>query len=79
MKRCSDAATGLWRLHAGPGHWRKKSSRSGSSVIIVKPGPFRTEFLGRSINAAAAELPAYAETAGKTRAYRNTNKRPAGR
>lgn len=45
----------------------------GLKVIIVEPGPFRTEFLGRSINAAAAELPAYAETAGKARAYRDTN------
>ena len=45
----------------------------GLKVIIVEPGPFRTEFLGRSINAAAAELPAYAETAGKAREYRDTN------
>ena len=45
----------------------------GLKVIIVEPGPFRTEFLGRSINAAAAELPAYAATAGKARAYRDTN------
>ena len=45
----------------------------GLKVIILEPGPFRTEFLGRSINAAAAELPAYAETAGKARAYRDSN------
>ncbi len=45
----------------------------GLKVIIVEPGPFRTEFLGRSINAAAVELPIYAETAGKARTYRDTN------
>jgi NAD(P)-dependent dehydrogenase (short-subunit alcohol dehydrogenase family) len=37
------------------------------AVILVEPGPFRTEFLGRSINVARTELPAYAETAGKMR------------
>lgn len=39
----------------------------GIAVILAEPGPFRTEFLGRSINVAKAELPAYAETAGKMR------------
>ena len=45
----------------------------GLSVIIVEPGPFRTEFLGRSINTARNELPAYAATSGKLRAYRDSN------
>ena len=45
----------------------------GLSVIIVEPGPFRTEFLGRSINTAKNELQAYAETSGKLRAYRDSN------
>ena len=45
----------------------------GLKVIIVEPGPFRTEFLGRSIAAAAAVIDAYAETAGKQRAYRDSN------
>ena len=45
----------------------------GLSVIIVEPGPFRTEFLGRSINTARNELPAYADTSGKLRAYRDGN------
>jgi NAD(P)-dependent dehydrogenase (short-subunit alcohol dehydrogenase family) len=45
----------------------------GIAVIIVEPGPFRTEFLGRSINAAKNELPAYAATVGLTRAYRDNN------
>lgn len=41
----------------------------GVKVIIVEPGPFRTEFLGRSINASRNEMPEYATTAGATRAY----------
>ncbi len=45
----------------------------GLSVIIVEPGPFRTEFLGRSINTARNALPAYADTSGKLRAYRDGN------
>ena len=45
----------------------------GIAVIIVEPGPFRTDFLGRSINAAKLELPAYAATAGAMRAYSKTN------
>ena len=45
----------------------------GLSVIIVEPGPFRTEFLGRSIATARAEIDAYAETSGKLRHYRDTN------
>ena len=45
----------------------------GLSVTIVEPGPFRTEFLGRSIHTARNELPAYAETSGKLRAYRDGN------
>lgn len=42
-------------------------------VIIVEPGPFRTEFLGRSIKTARQEIAAYAETAGKLRQYRDSN------
>ena len=45
----------------------------GLAVIIVEPGPFRTEFLGRSINTARNQIPAYAETSGKLRAYRDGN------
>jgi NAD(P)-dependent dehydrogenase (short-subunit alcohol dehydrogenase family) len=45
----------------------------GIAVIIVEPGPFRTEFLGRSIRMAKLELPAYAETAGKFRGFREAN------
>jgi len=45
----------------------------GIAVIIVEPGPFRTDFLGRSINAAKLRLPAYDGTAGKMRSYRENN------
>jgi NAD(P)-dependent dehydrogenase (short-subunit alcohol dehydrogenase family) len=45
----------------------------GIAVIIAEPGPFRTEFLGRSIVMAKAELPPYAETAGKFRIFREAN------
>jgi len=45
----------------------------GIGVIIVEPGPFRTGFLGRSINAAKREMPEYHGTAGKMRAYRESD------
>ncbi len=45
----------------------------GLRVVIVEPGPFRTEFLGRSIATAACEIEAYAATVGKRRAYRDSN------
>lgn len=45
----------------------------GVKVIIVEPGPFRTEFLGRSMITAAREIPAYAETVRARRHYRQTN------
>ena len=45
----------------------------GIGVIIVEPGPFRTDFLSRSIATAANEIAAYRETAGKRRHYRETN------
>jgi NAD(P)-dependent dehydrogenase (short-subunit alcohol dehydrogenase family) len=40
----------------------------GVRVLIVEPGSFRTDLLGRSLNA-AAPLDAYAATVGATRAY----------
>ncbi|GAA1859939.1 oxidoreductase [Pseudonocardia ailaonensis] len=42
----------------------------GIATVIVEPGPFRTEFLGRSMRMAAAEMPEYAATAGLRRVYR---------
>ena len=44
----------------------------GIGVTIVEPGPFRTDFLGRSGVVAKAQMPAYAESAGKTRTYMET-------
>ena len=43
----------------------------GIRVLIVEPGPFRTDFLGRSITMAAREMPEYAATSRKH--YRETN------
>jgi len=43
----------------------------GIRVLIVEPGPFRTDFLGRSITLAANEMPEYA--ASSRRQYRETN------
>lgn len=43
----------------------------GIRVLIVEPGPFRTDFLGRSIAMAANEMPEYAASSRKH--YRETN------
>jgi NAD(P)-dependent dehydrogenase (short-subunit alcohol dehydrogenase family) len=43
----------------------------GIRVLIIEPGPFRTEFLGRSITMAANEMPEYAGSS--RRHYRETN------
>lgn len=39
----------------------------GIDVIIVEPGPFRTDFLGSSLTTAAAHISDYDQTAGLTR------------
>lgn len=41
----------------------------GVHVTVIEPGPFRTDFLGRSGKLAAKEISQYAETAGKARQY----------
>ncbi len=41
----------------------------GVHVTVIEPGPFRTDFLGRSGKLAERELPEYAQTAGKARDY----------
>ena len=45
----------------------------GIAVIIVEPGPFRTDFLGRSMSMAKKEMPEYAGTAGVFRTFRANN------
>ena len=45
----------------------------GIRVIIPEPGPFRTEFLGRSIAVARREIAAYEATGGGARSYRESN------
>jgi NAD(P)-dependent dehydrogenase (short-subunit alcohol dehydrogenase family) len=45
----------------------------GVKVIIAEPGPFRTEFLGRSMVTAARRIAAYDETAQARRRYRQTS------
>ncbi len=44
----------------------------GIHVTVIEPGPFRTDFLGRSSIQADIVIPDYNETAGKTRAYFQT-------
>ncbi len=43
----------------------------GIKVTIIEPGPFRTDFLGRSGVEAALRIPDYDATVGKTREYFN--------
>jgi NAD(P)-dependent dehydrogenase (short-subunit alcohol dehydrogenase family) len=45
----------------------------GVKVTIVEPGPFRTDFLGRSGVVVKREIADYAETVGKTREYYYAN------
>ena len=47
----------------------------GIKAMVVEPGPFRTDFLGRSMRAAACELDEYMSTAG---AWRETCARNDG-
>jgi len=44
----------------------------GVRVTVIEPGPFRTDFLGRSGKLAVREMPEYAATAGKAREYLRT-------
>jgi len=44
----------------------------GVHVTLVEPGPFRTDFLGRSGKLAKLEIPEYAESAGGARNYLKT-------
>lgn len=42
-------------------------------VIVVEPGPFRTEFLGRSMAVAKRQIGDYQATGGRARTYRENN------
>lgn len=44
----------------------------GIRVAIVQPGPFRTDFAGRSLHQSAEAIDAYADTAGKRRKEHDT-------
>jgi len=41
----------------------------GLRVTIVQPGPFRTDFIARSLEAATGTIPAYEATSGKFRRF----------
>lgn len=41
-------------------------------MSIVQPGPFRTDFAGRSLAQSAEPIAAYADTAGRRRKENNT-------
>jgi NAD(P)-dependent dehydrogenase (short-subunit alcohol dehydrogenase family) len=41
----------------------------GVHITLIEPGPFRTDFLGRSAAVIERVIPEYAETAGKAREY----------
>ena len=57
---------------ASPRHSPQSSNPSASTSPSVEPGPFRTDFLGRSGVEAEARIPDYDATAGKTREYFHT-------
>jgi short-subunit dehydrogenase len=46
---------------------RKEVGPLGIKVIVVEPGPFRTDFAGRSLRQSAATIDDYALTAGSRR------------
>jgi len=45
----------------------------GLRVIVVEPGPFRTNFLGRSMTVAERRIGDYEQSAGQRRLYRESN------
>ena len=51
---------------------RQEVGPLGIRVAIVQPGPFRTDFAGRSLQQSAEPIAAYAETAGRRRKETDT-------
>jgi len=47
----------------------KEVAPLGIRVVLVEPGPFRTDFGGRSIDETPKQMPEYKATAGKMREY----------
>jgi len=45
----------------------KEVAPLGIKVLVVEPGPFRTDWAGRSLQRSTLEIPEYAETSGATR------------
>lgn len=52
-------------LEAASDALAKEVAPLGIRVMVVEPGPFRTDFAGRSLSVAALDIADYAETAGK--------------
>lgn len=51
---------------------RKEVGPLGIKVIVVEPGPFRTDFAGRSLKQSPVAIADYAETAGRRRKENDT-------
>ena len=45
----------------------KEVAPLGIKVLVVEPGPFRTDWAGRSLKKSSLQIPEYAETAGAFR------------
>jgi NAD(P)-dependent dehydrogenase (short-subunit alcohol dehydrogenase family) len=45
----------------------KEVAPLGIKVLVVEPGPFRTDWAGRSLKKSSRQIPEYAETAGAFR------------
>lgn len=80
----SDAGTGLYSatkfaLAGATEALRAECAPLGIHVTVVEPGPFRTEFNGRSMHIAANEIADYVDTAGRrTAALRAGNGKQPG-
>ena len=59
-------------LEAMTGSLRKELEPLGISTMIVEPGPFRTDFSGRSLMQSSTPIDDYRETAGRRRKEHDT-------